>query len=211
MNPLIETIREIVIAGDPASVVPAVQAALDAGLEPQTLLNEGLISAMGEVGKQFECGDLFVPEMLMAARAMQKALDVLKPLLLGANVKPAGHVIIGTVKGDLHDIGKNLVTIMLKGAGFEVADLGNDVPADRFVAAVRDTEAEVLALSALLTTTMPSMRDVIDALSAAGLREKVKIVVGGAPITEDFARQIGADGFAPDASRAVGLVRSLVA
>jgi 5-methyltetrahydrofolate--homocysteine methyltransferase len=211
MNPLIQKIQDVVIAGEVASVVGAVQAALDAGLGPETLLNEGLIQAMGEVGRQFECGDLFVPEMLLAARTMQKALDILKPLLQGADVKPAGYVVIGTVKGDLHDIGKNLVSIMLKGAGFELQDLGTDVPAERFVAAVRDTGASVVALSALLTTTMINMRTVIDALAAAGLRDTVKVVVGGAPITDDFARQIGADGFAADASKAVGLIRALVA
>ncbi len=211
MNPLIQKIQDVVIAGEVASVVGAVQAALDAGLGPETLLNDGLIQAMGEVGRQFECGDLFVPEMLLAARTMQKALDMLKPLLLGADVKPAGYVVIGTVKGDLHDIGKNLVSIMLKGAGFELQDLGTDVPAERFVAAVRESGASVVALSALLTTTMINMRAVIDALAAAGLRDTVKVVVGGAPITDDFARQIGADGFATDASKAVGLIRSLVA
>jgi len=211
MNPMIQKIQEVVIAGDAGSVVAAVQLALDAGIGPEVLLNDGLILAMGEVGKQFECGDLFVPEMLLAARAMQKALDILRPLLQGAGAKPAGHVVIGTVKGDLHDIGKNLVSIMLKGAGFELQDLGCDVPAERFVAAVRESGASVVALSALLTTTMLNMRAVIDALAAAGLRDKVKVVVGGAPITDDFARQIGADGFAADASKAVGLVRSLVA
>ena len=211
MNPSVQRIQEVVIAGEVESATAAVQAALDAGIDAPTVLDLGLIGAMGEVGRQFENGDLFVPEMLMAARTMQKALDLLKPLLQAANAKSAGHVVIGTVKGDLHDIGKNLVSIMLKGAGFEIKDLGVDVPVERFVGAVQEAGAGVLALSALLTTTMPNMKVVIEALSAAGLRDRVKVVVGGAPVTDSFARQIGADGFAGDATKAVDVVRSLVA
>jgi len=210
MSPLLEKVAEAVIEGQAEEAASAVRVALEGGLGPAVVLNDGLIATMGDVGQRFERGELFLPEMLLAVRAMQRAVDVLKPLLQAGEIGAAGKVAIGTVKGDLHDIGKNLVATMLKGAGFELLDLGNDVAPDRFVEAAR-AGAEVVALSALLTTTMVNMKGVVDALVAAGLREHVRVVVGGAPVTDAFARQIGADGYAPDANRAVGLVRSLLA
>jgi 5-methyltetrahydrofolate--homocysteine methyltransferase len=164
---------------------------------------------MAEVGRLFEIGEYYVPEMLISARAMQFGLAVLKPHLKEANVQAAGKVAIGTVKGDLHDIGKNLVAMMLEGAGFEIVDLGTDVAPEKYVAAVQ-AGANLVALSALLTTTMPNMKAVIEGLKAAGLRDKAKVMIGGAPVTDSYAAQIGADGYAPDASRAVNLAKSLV-
>ena len=206
-----ELTREIfntILEGQHKIAGEKVQAALDAGLKPKQILDEGLISAMAEVGHLFEQGEYYVPELLIAARAMQAGLAVLKPHLQEAKIRSAGIVAIGTVKGDLHDIGKNLVAMMLEGAGFEIRDLGTDVPPEKFVAAA--DEVNIIALSALLTTTMPNMRLVIDALVQAGKRKKVKVIVGGAPVTETFAAQIGADGYAADASRAVALAKSLV-
>jgi 5-methyltetrahydrofolate--homocysteine methyltransferase len=192
-------------------VVEEVQKALDAGIGPAEILNQGMIAAMGEVGRLFEEGEYFVPEMLIAARAMQKGLEVLKPFLTDADVQSPGKVAIGTVKGDLHDIGKNLVAMMLEGAAFEVIDLGTDVSPERFIQAVRENGAQIIAMSALLTTTMPNMKNTIEALKEAGLRDKVKVMIGGAPVTQTYADQIGADGFAEDASRAVAKARSLLA
>jgi 5-methyltetrahydrofolate--homocysteine methyltransferase len=169
-----------------------------------------MIPAMAEVGRRFECGDYFVPEMLIAARAMKAGSEVLKPHLQNAPIKAAGKVAIGTVKGDLHDIGKNLVGMMLEGAGFEIVDLGTDVPPEKFVAAVRTDGANLIGMSALLTTTMPNMKKVIEALEQAGVRSQVRVMVGGAPLTDEYARQIGADGFSPDASRAVSVAKSLM-
>jgi 5-methyltetrahydrofolate--homocysteine methyltransferase len=169
-----------------------------------------MISAMQEVGKRFEDGDYFVPEMLISARAMQGGLSLLKPYLVSSNVKSAGIVVIGTVKGDLHDIGKNLVALMLEGAGFEVKDLGVDVTPEKFVAAISADNANIVALSALLTTTMLNMKYTIEAIEKAGLRNKVKIIIGGAPVTQSYADQIGADGFSASASSAVSLAQSLL-
>ena len=169
-----------------------------------------MIAAMKEVGRLFEEGDYFVPEMLIAARAMQAGMALLKPHLLSSEVKSAGRVAIGTVKGDLHDIGKNLVALMLEGAGFEVIDLGVDVPPEKFVDAITNSGADIVAFSALLTTTMPNMKVTIDAIQAAGLRDKVKVIIGGAPVTQAYADQIGADGYSADASRAVSLAKSLM-
>ncbi len=210
MELLIKEIYANVMEGEAEAVKEKVQAALDAGIQAPVILNEGMIAAMGEVGRLFEEGEYFVPEMLIAARAMQSGLALLKPYLKESDVKSAGKVVIGTVKGDLHDIGKNLVAMMLEGAGFEIVDLGTDVAPEKFVEAVREQGAQVLALSALLTTTMPSMKATIEALQAAGIREQVKVMIGGAPITQDYANQIGADGFSPDASRAVATAKSLV-
>jgi 5-methyltetrahydrofolate--homocysteine methyltransferase len=210
MEPLIKEIYTNVMEGEADTVKEKVQAALDAGIAAPVILNEGMIAAMSEVGRLFEEGEYFVPEMLIAARAMQSGLALLKPYLKEADVKSAGKVVIGTVKGDLHDIGKNLVAMMLEGAGFEIIDLGTDVAPEKFVEAVREQGAQVLALSALLTTTMPSMKATIEALKTAGIREQVKVMIGGAPITQDYANQIGADGFSPDASRAVATAKSLV-
>ena len=197
-----------VIDGETSDVEAGVIAALEAGINATTILNEGLISAMDEVGRRFEEGDFFVPEMLIAARAMQAGLRILKPHLTGAESKTAGKVAIGTVKGDLHDIGKNLVAMMFEGAGFEVLDLGVDVSPDAFVNAALDG-SQIICMSALLTTTMSNMNTTIDALKAAGLRDKVKVMIGGAPVTQEYANQIGADAFAADASSAVRVARKL--
>ncbi len=210
MEPLIKEIYANVMEGEADVVKEKVQAALKAGIQAPVILNEGMIAAMGEVGRLFEEGEFFVPEMLIAARAMQAGLALLRPYLKEADVRSAGKVVIGTVKGDLHDIGKNLVAMMLEGAGFEIIDLGTDVDPERFVEAVREHSAQILALSALLTTTMPSMKATIEALTAAGLHGQVKVMIGGAPITQEYANQIGADGFSPDASRAVATAKSLL-
>jgi 5-methyltetrahydrofolate--homocysteine methyltransferase len=209
MDTLLQAIFDGILDGQQKIVTENVQAAIEAGLPPSQILNEGMIAAMAEVGQRFECGDYFVPEMLIAARAMQAGLAVLKPYLKESGVPSAGKVVIGTVKGDLHDIGKNLVAMMLEGAGFEIVDLGTDVSPDKFVEAVKTEGAQFMALSALLTTTMPNMKNTIEALEAAGARGNVKVVIGGAPVTEAYANQIGADGYSPDASRAVALVKSL--
>ncbi|MCX7677393.1 MAG: corrinoid protein, partial [Alteraurantiacibacter sp.] len=188
-----------------------VAAALQAGIAAETILQRGLIDAMGEVGRLFEANEYFVPEMLVAARAMQSGLALLKPHLVDSGAVSAGRVVIGTVKGDLHDIGKNLVAMMLEGAGFEVIDLGTDVAPEKFVRAVQEHRPHIVGMSALLTTTMPSMASTIKALQEAGLRDHVKVMIGGAPVTDAFARQIGADGYSPDASSATRLAKSLVA
>ncbi len=206
----IETIFNAVLEGDAAGAKTGVTAALNAGIAPETILKEGLIAAMGEVGRLFEENEYFVPEMLVAARAMQGGLVLLKPHLAAGGVAAMGKVIIGTVKGDLHDIGKNLVAMMLEGAGFEVIDLGTDVAPDKFVKAVLEHKPQVLGMSALLTTTMPSMGHTIKALQEAGVRDQVKVMIGGAPVTDAFARQIGADGCSTDASSAVRLAKSLI-
>lgn len=207
-----ETLQGIytgILEGNREAVKTNLQKALQAGISPAKILNEGMIGAMAEVGRLFEVGEYYVPEMLIAARAMKEGLVILKPQLREANVKSAGKVAAGTVQGDLHDIGKNLVCMMLEGAGFEIMDLGSDVSADKFVDAARNG-ANVIAMSALLTTTMPNMKTTIEAFEKAGLRGKVKIMIGGAPVTDSYAKQIGADGYAPDASRAVALAKSLV-
>jgi len=206
----IKEIYQNVIEGNAPAVQAGVRAALAQGLVADAILNQALIAAMEEVGKRFEEGEFFVPEMLIAARAMQAGLALLKPHLAADGVKAAGRIAIGTVKGDLHDIGKNLVAMMLEGAGYEVKDLGTDVDAQAFVKAAQDG-VQVIGMSALLTTTMSNMQTTIQALQAAGLRDKVKVVIGGAPVTDAFARQIGADAFAPDASSAVRIVRQLIA
>jgi 5-methyltetrahydrofolate--homocysteine methyltransferase len=189
-----------------AKVQDAIQAKLPAGM----ILKEGLVPAMAEVGRLFEEGEFFVPEMLVAARAMQGGLEILKPLLVAADVKPAGKVVIGTVKGDLHDIGKNLVSIMLEGAGFEIHDLGTDVLPEKFVDAVKTFHPQIVCMSALLTTTMTSMPVTVEAIKQAGLRDQVKIMIGGAPVTDAYAKQIGADGYAQDASAAARLAQTYI-
>ena len=210
MNQLIQEIYDGIIDGQAPLVTQKVQQALDSDVDPAAILNQGMIAAMAEVGKRFEEGEYFVPEMLIAARAMQAGLALLKPRLQQTDLRSSGKVVIGTVKGDLHDIGKNLVAMMLEGAGFEIVDLGTDVSPDKFVTAAREHQADLVAMSALLTTTMPNMKVTIDALQTAGLRQQVKVIIGGAPITESFARQVGADGYAPDASRAVAVAKSLL-
>jgi 5-methyltetrahydrofolate--homocysteine methyltransferase len=211
MDSKYEVIYNSILEGQQSDTISGVQAAIDAGLPPGDILNKGMVDAMAEVGRLFEEGEYFVPEMLIAARAMQSGLALLKPLLIEADIESAGKVAIGTVKGDLHDIGKNLVGMMLEGAGFEVLDLGTDVTPEKFVETVQDGGVDIIALSALLTTTMPSMKATIDALKAEGIRDQVKVMIGGAPVTDAYAKQIGADGYSPDASRAVNLAKSLLA
>jgi 5-methyltetrahydrofolate--homocysteine methyltransferase len=206
----LKLIYENVIEGDASAVESGVKAALAAGTDAGLILKEALIAAMDEVGRRFEDGDFFVPEMLIAAKAMQAGLALLKPHLTSTDIKVAGKVAIGTVKGDLHDIGKNLVAMMLEGAGFEIIDLGVDVSPESFVDAVQEG-ANLIGMSALLTTTMSNMSVTIEALKAAGVRDKVKVMIGGAPVTEDYAKSIGADAFAPDASSATRIARQLVA
>jgi 5-methyltetrahydrofolate--homocysteine methyltransferase len=210
MDVLLKEIYTAVLEGERLSAKTSVQAALKAFVDPQTILKT-MINAMQEVGKRFEEGEYFVPEMLIAARAMQEAMELLKPHLLGVEIQTTGLVVIGTVKGDLHDVGKNLVALMLEGAGFKVIDLGVDVSPEQFIQAVRQYHPQIVAISALLTTTMPGLKGVIDALEKVGLRHEVKVVVGGAPVTEAYAQKIGADGYSPDASRAVRLVKDLIA
>ena len=205
----LKPIYEAVLDGNAPACQAGVKAALDAGVPAEVILKEGLISAMAEVGRLFEENEYFVPEMLVSARAMQGGLSLLKPLLAESGAEPAGKVVIGTVKGDLHDIGKNLVAMMLEGAGFEVIDMGTDVSPDKFVKAVVDNGATIIGMSALLTTTMPSMSNTIKALEEAGIRDQVKVMIGGAPVTDGFAKQVGADGYSPDASSAVRLAKSL--
>lgn len=209
MDPIVKEIYQNILDGQQSEMGIKIQAALKGGIPPKTILDEGMISAMAEVGRQFEAGEFYVPEMLISARAMQTGLNVLKPHLKEANVQSAGKVAIGTIKGDLHDIGKNLVAMMLEGAGFEILDLGTDVQFEKFVTVADDVD--VIALSALLTTTMPGMKTVIDYLQSAGKREKIKVIIGGAPVTQVYAESIGADGYASDASRAVALTISLLA
>lgn len=204
----IQKIFQGIVDGKQEIVSEAVEDALRAGLSARTILDEGMLAAMAEVGRQFEEGECYVPEMLISARAMKAGLTTLLPSLKQIKVRAAGHAAIGTVKGDLHDMGKNLVGMMLEGAGFTVKDLGVDVMPEAFVAAA--DEVEIIGLSALLTTTMGQMKNTLEALDVAGKRPKVKVIVGGAPVTEDFARRIGADGYAPDASRAVALAKSLI-
>ncbi len=206
----IETIYNAVLDGNAPAAKAGVEAALAEGISADQILKDGLIGAMAEVGRLFEENEYFVPEMLVAARAMQGGLALLKPHLAEAGTTSAGKVVIGTVKGDLHDIGKNLVAMMLEGAGFEVVDLGTDVSPEKFVKAVIDHQPGVVAMSALLTTTMPSMKGTIAALEEAGVRGKVKVMIGGAPVTDSFAKQIGADGYSPDASSATRLAKSLL-
>ena len=207
---LLEELREAVVDGRAKVAVAKVEEALAEGIEAGTLLREGLIAGMAQVGKLYEEGEIFVPEMLVAARAMTAALSVLKPQLVEEGVASSGKVAIGTTQGDLHDIGKILVAMMLEGSGYEIVDLGVDVPADKFIEAIKDG-ATVVAMSALLTTTMTNMKVTIQAITEAGLRDKVRIIVGGAPITKSYADEIGADGYAQDASSAVRLVKEVLA
>jgi 5-methyltetrahydrofolate--homocysteine methyltransferase len=210
MNKYLQSIYDAILNGERNETSQAVQAALSAGLEPAIILSDGMIAAMKEVGKRFEEGDYYVPEMLISARSMQTGLGALKPELLKSHVKAAGKVVIGTVKCDLHDIGKNLVGMMLEGSEFDVVDLGTNVDPTKFVAVVQEQSPDIIALSALLTTTMPMMEKTIAALQAAGLRQKVKVIIGGAPVNQAFADQIGADGYSQDASRAATMAQSLI-
>ena len=209
MPKILEDLHIAILEGQQDEARDNVTAALQEGTPAGEVL-DAMVSAMGEVGRLFEEGEYFVPEMLIAARAMKTGMEILKPELVDADIQPIGKFIAGTVKGDLHDIGKNLVCMMLEGAGFQVVDLGTDVAPEAFVAAVKDHQPNFIAMSALLTTTMPNMQTTIDALKKDGLRESVKVLVGGAPITQTYAEKIGADGYAPDASRAVKLAKTLV-
>ncbi|MFA5027654.1 MAG: corrinoid protein [Candidatus Methylomirabilota bacterium] len=204
-------LKEAVIAGDAKGCTVLTEVAIKAGHAPQTILNEALIPGMEVVGEKFRCNEVYVPEVLVAARAMKKSLAILKPLLAQTGAKPVGVAVMGSVKGDLHDIGKNLVCMMLEGAGFEVVDLGTDVPPEKFVQAAKDSKAQIVGMSTLLTTTMLGMKDVIAALDRAALRGQVKVMVGGAPVTESFAKEIGADAYGESAATAVAKARQLIA
>ncbi len=203
-------VRQAVLPGDAPAALAAAQEALAAGVKPIQVVSEGISPGMAEVGRLFEEGEYYVPDLLMAARATKEIFTILRPLLAETGVKPTARVVLGTVQGDLHDIGKNLVAAMLEGGGFEVVDLGVDVPPEKLVAAVKEQKPEILGLSALLTTTMPAMRKALEALGAAGVRQDVKIMVGGAPVTEEFAQAIGADGYGENAAASVDLARRLV-
>jgi len=202
----VERLRQAVIAGDRDQAKTATQEALDEGLEARTIVVDGIAAAMEVVGEKFRSNEFFVPELLIAQRAMKEALSIMSD----ADVDHIGTVVIGTVKGDLHDIGKNLVAAMLEGAGFRVVDLGVDVSPETFVAAAKDNSAQVIAMSALLTTTMGSMRDTVQAMSEAGLNDSVKVIIGGAPVTQSYADEIQAHGYAPDAASAVEKTKGLV-
>jgi len=201
---------DAVVNGDNKAAVAITKEALAAGADPLELVNQQMIPAMAEVGRRFECEEYFVPELLLAARAMKGSLELIRPLLVERGEEPLGRVVIGTVKGDLHDIGKNLVASMLEGGGFEVIDLGADVGPEKFVSAAQERRADIVALSALLTVTMPSMKTTIEALRVAGIRERVKVLIGGAPVTEEYAAQIGADGYGANAATAVPLARKVL-
>ena len=207
---ILSDIAESLQRGEDDRVGDLVRQAIDQQVPAPDILNNGLIAGMNVVGEQFRLREIFLPDVLLAARAMYAGLDLLKPLLARDGVPTAGRVVIGSVHGDLHDIGKNLVAIMLKGAGFEVIDLGNDVPAERFVDAAQEHGASVIGLSALLTTTMPVMRDVVELVRARGLGGRVRVIVGGAPVSEAWSREIGADSYGYDAANAVARVRALV-
>jgi len=211
MADVLQDIASSLYKGENEAVAELVQKALDQGLAPQEVLSGGLIAGMDEVGKDFKAGELFVPEVLIAARAMHAGMGVLRPLLAESDVPSAGKFVVGTVEGDLHDIGKNLVKMMIEGAGFETVDLGTDVKAAAFVDAVREHQPRVIGMSALLTTTMVNMKGTIEALEEAGLRDQVKVMVGGAPVTAAFAEEIGADAYAPDAASAVDVAREFTA
>ena len=205
-----ERMKEVILTGRAEEISALVKQALAEGTNPQDIIAQGLIAGMDEVGVRFKNGDMYIPEVLVSAKTMHQGMDILRPLLTKEGAKSMGTIVLGTVKGDLHDIGKNLVGMMLEGAGFEVVDLGVDQSAEQFVEAVRKKGAQAVALSALLTTTMQEMAKVIDALKDAGLRKQVKVLIGGAPLSEKFAQTIGADGYAPDAGSAVGILRNLI-
>lgn len=204
-------LHDAILTGNAAKAKEITQAAIDANEDPSNLLGKYMIPAMDEVGRRFECNEFFVPELLIAARAMKASMELLAPKMIEAGTEKAGRIVIGTVKGDLHDIGKNLVAAMLEGGGFDVIDLGVDVPPERFVEEAQKQSGTVIAMSALLTTTMTMMKTVIEALEVAGIRQETKVMVGGAPITDQFASEIGADGYSDNASAAVALARRLVA
>ena len=202
---------DAILNGDAKKAHAATQAALAAGVAPLQLISDTMVPAMDEVGRLFEAEEYYVPELLLAGRAMRSALELLRPLMTASGEKLSTRVVIGTVKGDLHDIGKNIVGSMLEGGGFEVIDLGSDVSPEKFVSAVMEQKPQIVCMSALLTVTMPAMKTTIDALTNAGVRTNVKVLIGGAPVTSQYAKEIGADGYSENASGAVGLVRNLLA
>ncbi|MCC6585532.1 MAG: corrinoid protein [Bryobacterales bacterium] len=206
----LQNLYEAVLNGNTKLAVDTTRQALEEGADPVVLVTQYMIPAMDEVGRRYECEDYFVPELLLSARAMKGSLELIRPLLVASGAQPRGRVVVGTVKGDLHDIGKNLVAAMLEGSGFEVIDLGADVSPERFIEAAKQHNADIVCLSALLTVTMPSMKKTVDAFQAAGLRDSVKIMVGGAPVTARFAAEIGADGYGENARVAVEMARMLV-
>jgi 5-methyltetrahydrofolate--homocysteine methyltransferase len=210
MSEVLSKLSTAVIEGNKEETARWTQDALNDGLDAQVILNEGLMPGMDYVGVEFRAGNMYVPEVLRSARAMQASMDLIKPLLVEGGVEMLGKVLLGTVKGDMHDIGKNLVSMMCEGAGFEVKDLGKDVAPEAFVGAVKEFEPDILGMSALLTTTMRSMEQTINALQEAGVRDSVKIMIGGAPVTQSFADQIGADGYASNAAAAVDLAKEFV-
>jgi 5-methyltetrahydrofolate--homocysteine methyltransferase len=211
MSELLKQIEESVIAGDGPGTKGLAAEALEAGVAAGDILKKALMPGMEEVGRRMKDGEYYIPEVLISARAMQMALEVLKPHLAASEVGSSGTVVIGTVKGDLHDIGKNLVRMMFEGAGFNVVDLGTDVAAEKFVSAAQENNADIVGMSALLTTTMTAMKDAVQAFEDAGIRDRVKIMVGGAPVTKAYAKEIGADGYAPDAGSVVAAARALLA
>jgi 5-methyltetrahydrofolate--homocysteine methyltransferase len=206
----LSSLREAILTGDASAAADAAGVALAAGVSPVDVIAEGISPAMAEVGRLFEEGEYFVPELLISARATKEVFTILRPLLVETGAKSAGRVLLATVEGDLHDIGKNLVGAMLEGAGFEVVDLGVDIPASRFVSAVQESRPQIVGISALLTTTMPAMKTTVEALDAAGLRSEVKVMVGGAPVTQRYADSIGADGYGDTATAAVDVARQLM-
>jgi 5-methyltetrahydrofolate--homocysteine methyltransferase len=210
MVSVLEDLKENVIAGNESKVLEYTQKALEEGVDLEKILNDGFIPAMDVVGSRFQANEIYVPEMLISAKAMKAGMKILEPLLTKAGIEPIGKVVIGTVKGDLHDIGKNLVSMMLEGAGFEVIDAGVDVSAQKFMDLVKENNANILGLSALLTTTMVEIKNVIDAFKENGLRDDLKIIVGGAPVNADYAKEIGADGYSPDAASAADLAKGLI-
>lgn len=206
----LQALADNIIRGKMNPAIEMTKQAIEEGIEPQNIITKGLIAGMAVVGDKFKKNEFYVPEVLIAARAMNGCLKLLKPLLAETGVKPVGTVVIGTVKGDLHDIGKNLVAMMLQGNGFEVIDLGVDVSPEKYIEAANENKAELIALSALLTTTMPGMKQTVDAVEAAGIRSSVKVMIGGAPVTQKFSDEIGADGYAPDAASAVDKAKELL-
>lgn len=210
MADLLFDLEESIINGRQKDAVALTGKLLEAGVSPAEILTDGLVSGMEEVGERFKCGDYFVPEMVIAARAMKSAMELIRPKLVDTGVKPLATIVLGTVRGDLHDIGKNLTGMFMEGAGFRVVDIGVDAPAEKFVAAVIENDAQLVGISALLTTTMPYAGEIIKTLDNAGLRPKVKVIVGGAPMTEEFAQAIGADAFAPDAATGADRCKELL-
>ena len=203
----LKPLHDAILKGDAKTAKATTEAALAAGTDPMKLVQEYMMPAMAEVGRRFECNEYFVPELLLAGRAMKSTLELIRPLLAAGGVKPTARVVLGTVKGDLHNIGKNLVGAMLEGGGYEVIDLGVNVPPEQFVAAVKEKKPDIVAMSALLTTTMPAMKTTLDALQRASVRQQVKVLVGGAPITQKYADEIGADGYSESAAGAVNAAK----